>query len=54
MKGGVIINGFVGAGALEHGGPTWPFATVTVAMAVCWGGLAIVRRHEPAGRSQRE
>jgi len=46
-RSGAVISGFVGAWALEQGGSTWFFGTVTVAMAVCWVGLAIVRRHVP-------
>lgn len=44
---GAVLTGFIGAWALERGGPALFFAVIAVAMAVCFGALASVRRHVP-------
>lgn len=45
---GAVLTGFIGAWALEWGGPATFFAVIAVAMAVCFGALAAVRRHVPS------
>ena len=44
---GAVLTGFIGAWALEWGGPATFFAVIAVAMAVCFVALAAVRRHVP-------
>jgi AAHS family 4-hydroxybenzoate transporter-like MFS transporter len=44
---GAVLSGYIGAWALEYRGSVSFFGAVAVAMAVCWVGLAIVRRHVP-------
>ena len=44
---GAVLTGFIGAWALEHGGPGLFFAVIATAMAVCFVALASVRRHVP-------
>jgi AAHS family 4-hydroxybenzoate transporter-like MFS transporter len=44
---GAVLSGFIGAWALEYHGSLSFFAAIALAMAVCWIGLAIVRRHVP-------
>jgi AAHS family 4-hydroxybenzoate transporter-like MFS transporter len=45
---GAVLSGFIGAWALEWGGPATFFAVIAVAMAVCFVALASVRRHVPS------
>jgi AAHS family 4-hydroxybenzoate transporter-like MFS transporter len=47
---GAVLTGFIGAWALEWGGPSTFFAVIAVAMAVCFVALAAVRRHVPDRR----
>jgi AAHS family 4-hydroxybenzoate transporter-like MFS transporter len=44
---GAVLSGYIGAWALEYRGAVSFFGAVAIAMAVCWVGLAIVRRHVP-------
>ena len=44
---GAVLTGFIGAWALEWGGPATFFAVIAVAMAVCFVALAAVWRHVP-------
>jgi AAHS family 4-hydroxybenzoate transporter-like MFS transporter len=44
---GAVMTGFIGAWALERGGPATFFAVIAAAMAVCFVALASVRRHVP-------
>jgi AAHS family 4-hydroxybenzoate transporter-like MFS transporter len=44
---GAVLTGFIGAWALERGGPGLFFAVIAAAMALCFVALASVRRHVP-------
>jgi AAHS family 4-hydroxybenzoate transporter-like MFS transporter len=44
---GAVMTGFIGAWALERGGPATFFAVIAAAMAVSFVALASVRRHVP-------
>jgi AAHS family 4-hydroxybenzoate transporter-like MFS transporter len=44
---GAVLTGFIGAWALEWGGPATFFAVIAGAMAVCFVALSGVRRHVP-------
>jgi AAHS family 4-hydroxybenzoate transporter-like MFS transporter len=44
---GAVLTGFIGAWALEWGGPATFFAVIAGAMTVCFVALAAVRRHVP-------
>jgi AAHS family 4-hydroxybenzoate transporter-like MFS transporter len=50
---GAVISGYVGAWALDYHGSMAFFAVIAAAMAVCWLGLAAVRRHVPGASIER-
>jgi AAHS family 4-hydroxybenzoate transporter-like MFS transporter len=52
-RSGGALSSYAGAWALEAGGSRMFFVMLAVAMAAVFGALATIKRHVPAGQTQR-